>query len=120
MILEALTKEETTKDIVVEFVVPKMAGEGKDRRRDMGAIFVDGTTNWMALSFVLVDAETGDVSFRVPTLNVTFAGVLEGDTISRTTEEGILSKGTFEIKANHDKTPVRHPEAESYGGTGGE
>ena len=112
-ILEAITKEEVTKDIVLEFNPPLLIGEGKDRRRDVGAILVEGAADWMALAFVNVDPETGDVSFRVPTLNARFQGVLEGDTISGTAEKGTVNKGTFDVKANHDKTPQRRPEAEA-------
>ena len=112
-IREAITKEDVTKSIVLEFNPPELIGEGKDRRRDVGAIFVEGTTNWMALAFVKVDAETGDLSFRVPTINTRFTGTLEGDKISGTTEQGALNKGTFEVTANRDKAPQRRPEAEA-------
>ena len=117
---EALTKEDVTKSIVMEFVVAKVAGEGKNRRRDAGGVFVEAANNWMAVAFFQIDQETGGVSFRVPALNVLFKGVLEGDKISGTTEEGILNKGTFEVVANHDETPERRPDAEAYGGVGGE
>ena len=110
-IREAITKEEITKKIVVEFMVPKLAGEGKDRRRDVGAILVEGATNWMALAFVNVDPETGDVSFRVPVVLARFDGVLKDDSLSGTAQEGELNKGTFEVIANPDKAPQRRPGA---------
>ena len=112
-IRETITKEDVTKNITLEFNPPLLIGEGKDRRRDVGAIFVEGTTNWMALAFVNVDPETGDVSFRIPTLNARFQGVLEDDKISGTAEQGTLNKGAFEVKANADKSPKRRPEAEA-------
>ena len=64
-IREAITKEEITKKIVVEFMVPKLAGEGKNRRRDEGAIEVEGI-DWLTINFTRIDPKTGSVAFRVP------------------------------------------------------
>ena len=111
-ITEAVTKEEVTKKITLEFNQPLLIGEGSTRRRDVGAIFVEGATNWMALSFVNVDPETGKVSFRVRTLQARFEGVLEDDGISGTLEQ-TLNKGTFEVTANPDKSPERRPDADT-------
>ena len=111
-ITEAVTKEEVTKEITLEFNQPLLIGEGSTRRRDVGAMFVEGATNWMALSFVNVDPETGKVSFRVRTLQARFEGVLEDDKISGTLEQ-TLNKGTFEVKANPDQSPERRPDADT-------
>ena len=112
-IREVITKEDVTKDIVLEFNPPLLIGEGGRRRRDVGAILVEGANNWMALAFVNVDPETGDVSFRIPALNARFQGILEEDKISGTAEQGNLNKGNFEVRANPDKTPKRRPGAEA-------
>lgn len=113
---EALTKREVTKNIVLEFMEPVLIGEGKDRRRDAGAMFVEGTSGWMALTFVQVAPETGAVSFRLKPINARFQGVLEGDAITGTVEEAVVNKGTFEVRANRDKSPQRRPDAETGGG----
>ena len=112
---EAVAQTEKTTKIVLELMSPKLIGEGKDRRRDRGAIFIEGTTGWMALTFVQVDPETGNVSFRVKPINANFKGVLEGDKITGTVEQAVVSKGTFEVHANRDKTPQRRPDAETGG-----
>ena len=109
------SNEETTKNIVLEFNPKELIGEGVNRRRDEGAIFVEGQSNWIALSYVRVDAETGKVSFRVSILETQFEGVLEGDRITGTAVEGSVNKGTFEVTANRDKKPQRRPEAETGG-----
>ena len=113
-IREAITKEEITKNIVVEFMVPLLAGEGKNRRRDEGAMEVEGI-DWLALNFTKIDPETGSVSFRVPVNQMRFDGVLEGDKVTGTVKEGPVNQGTFEITANRDKTPQRRPEAAGPG-----
>ena len=109
-IREVITKEDTTKKIVVEFMEPMMAGEGKNRRRDEGAINIEGI-DWVAINFTRINPETGSVSFRAAAVQIQFEGVLEGDKITGTVKEGDLNKGTFELQANHDKTPQRRPEA---------
>jgi hypothetical protein len=85
----------------------KLIGEGADRRRDQGAMFVEGNDGWMALSFVRVNEETGELSFRIPTWETNFKGMLEGDVIKGTSLERSVYKGTFEVKANSDKEPQR-------------
>ena len=107
------SNEETTKNIVLEFNPKELIGEGVNRRRDEGAIFVEGQSNWIALSYVRVDPETGKVSFRVSILETQFEGILEGDRITGTAVEGSVNKGTFEVTANRDKKPQRRPEAET-------
>ena len=109
-ISDVLTKSEVTKAIVVEFLVPKMFGEGNNRRRDEGAMQIEGI-DWLAINFTRIDPETGSVSFRVPLNQLQFNGVLEEDKITGTLKEGVLNKGTFELRANRDKTPQRRPEA---------
>lgn len=112
-IQEIGSKEAITKDIILEFMSKELIGEGADRRRDEGAIFIEGHTNWIALTFVRVDSETGKVSFRVNIMETQFDGILEGDRITGTAIEGSVNKGTFEVQANRDKKPQRRPEAET-------
>ena len=111
----AAAQTEKTKKIVLEIMLPELIGEGANRRRDAGAIFIEGATGWMALAFVKVDPETGNVSFRVPVTKTRFNGVLEGDKITGTVEESVVNKGTFEVQANPNKAPQRRPEAEAGG-----
>ena len=85
---ETLTKEDITKSIVMDFMLPNRGSEGKNRRRDVGAVFVEGADKRMALAFVQVDSETGDVSFRVPPLNVRFEAVMEGDKMNARLKRG--------------------------------
>ena len=110
------TQKETTKIITLEMMQPEMIGEGKDRRRDEGAMFVEGVTNWMALAFTKVDPETGSVSFRVRPIKTDFKGTLIGDEITGTVQEGVVNKGTFELRANREELPQRRPKAEHGGG----
>ena len=110
------TLQETTKTITLEMMQSEMIGEGKNRRRDEGAMFVEGVTNWMALAFTKVDPETGSVSFRVKPIKTDFKGVLIGDEITGTVQEGVVNKGTFELRASRDELPQRRPEAEHGGG----
>ena len=114
-IQETGSKEAITKDIILEFNPTELIGEGANRRRDQGAIFVEGQSNWAALSFVRVDPETGTVSFRVSIFPTNFDGILEGDRITGTAVERSVNKGTFEVTANRDKKPQRRPEAETGG-----
>ena len=107
------SNEEITKNIVLEFNPKELIGEGVNRRRDEGAILIEGHSNWIALSYVRVDPETGKVSFRVSILETQFEGILEGDRITGTAVEGSVNKGTFEVTANRDKKPQRRPEAET-------
>lgn len=106
------SKEEITRDIVLEFMPRKMIGEGSSRRRDEGAIFIEGNDAWMSLSFVKVDNNTGALSFRVTVIGTRFDGVIEGNKIRGTSMEGSVNKGTFEVKANPNKSPQRRPDAE--------
>ena len=100
---------------MIEILSPMMIGEGAKRRRDSGAILIEGATGWMSIAFVQVDPETGNVSFRVPVTKTKFEGILEGDKISGTGEEQAINKGTFEAHANRDKSPQRRPDAEAGG-----
>ena len=108
---DGTTNEDRTVNIVLEILTPEMIGEGAQRRRDNGAIFTEGTTGWMALSFMVVDSDTGNVQFLVPAIQTRFKGVVEGDKFSGTVEEGVINKGTFEVQANRDKSPQRRPDA---------
>ena len=81
---------------MVEFVPSGLTGEGASRRREEGTIDVDGVE--MAVTFVRVNPETSEVTFRVTLISTNFAGVLEGDKLSGTVTEK-LSKGTFETRA---------------------
>ena len=110
---DAVIKTEKTKNIVLEIMTPELSGEGGERRRDAGAILVEGTEGWMALAFVRVDPETGSVSFQVASIQTRFEGVLEGDKITGTVQEKTVNNGTFEVHADPDKTPQRRPEAET-------
>ena len=101
------TNKDLTRDMVLEFMPKKMVGEGADRRRDEGAVFIEGNDGWMALSFVRVNEETGEVTFRVPAWVTKFDGVLSGDKITGTSLEQEVAKGTFEVQANRDKKPER-------------
>ena len=101
------TTKDHTKSIVIEFMPTKLVGDGADRRRDQGAMFVEENDGWMALSFVRVNEETGELSFRIPTWETNFKGMLEGDIIQGTSLERSVYKGTFEVKANRDKEPQR-------------
>ncbi|MDP7578514.1 MAG: hypothetical protein QGF12_03115 [SAR202 cluster bacterium] len=107
------SNEEITKNIVLEFNPKELIGEGVNRRRDEGAILIEGHSNWIALSYVRVDPETGKVSFRVSIMETKFDGILEGDRMTGTAVEGSVNKGTFEVVANRDKKPQRRPEAET-------
>jgi hypothetical protein len=107
------SNEEITKNIVLEFNPKELIGEGVNRRRDEGAILIEGHSNWIALSYVRVDPETGKVSFRVSIMETQFDGILEGDRVTGTAVEGSVNKGTFEVVANPDKKPQRRPEAET-------
>ena len=106
------SKEEITRDIVLEFMPKMMIGEGSSRRRDEGAIFIEGNDAWMSLSFVRVDTNTGALSFRVTVIGTSFDGVIKGNKITGTSLEGSVNKGTFEVKANQNKSPQRRPDAE--------
>ena len=99
--------KDNIKNFVVEFMPTKLVGEGADRRRDQGAMFVEGNDGWMALNFVRVNEETGELSFRIPTWETNFNGMLEGDVIKGTSLERSVNKGTFQLKANRDKEPQR-------------
>lgn len=101
------TRKDQITGIILEFMPTKLVGEGADRRRDQGAIFVEGNDGWMLLSFVRVNEETGELSFRIPTWETNFNGVLEGNVIKGTSLEQSVDKGTFEVKANRDKEPQR-------------
>ena len=114
-IQETGSKEKITKNIILEFNPTELIGEGTNRRRDSGAIFVEDQSNWAALSFFRVDPETGTVSFRIAILETKFDGTLEGDRITGTAVERSVNKGTFEVTANRDKKPKRRPEAETGG-----
>ena len=114
-IQETGSKKTITKNIILEFNPTELIGEGAKRRRDQGAIFVEGQSNWIALSYVRVDPETGKVSFRVSIMETQFDGILEGDRITGTAVERSVNKGTFEVTANRDKKPQRRPEAETGG-----
>ena len=109
------TDADRTENIMLEVLTPELIGEGSHRRRDQGAMFIEGTTGWMALSFVRVDAEIGSLTFQVSVIQTRFDGVLEGDKITGTVQEGDVNKGTFELHANSDKTPQRRPNAEGGG-----
>lgn len=111
---DGVTNKDVTKSMVVEFMPRQMVGEGADRRRDEGAVLIEGNDGWLALSFVRVNQETGDVSFRVDVSSTKFDGVLEEDKITGTLLEGSVNKGTFEVQANRDKKPQRR-EAEAGG-----
>jgi len=91
------TVGDRTKNIVIEFAKPELTGEGAARRREEGNIDVEGIT--MQLTFVRVDPETSDVSFRVYDVKTNFVGVLEGDKISGSVAEGdiLAEAGTFEV-----------------------
>ena len=101
------TRKDQITGIVLEFMPTKLVGEGADRRRDQGAMFVEGNDGWMFLNFVRVNEETGELSFRIPTWETNFNGVLEGDVIKGTSLERSVNKGTFQLKANRDKEPQR-------------
>ena len=101
------TYKDNIKNIVVEFMPTKLVGEGANRRRDQGAIFVKGTDGWMALSFVRINEETGELSFRVPSWKTDFKGMLEGDVIKGTSLENSVFKGIFEVRSNRDQKPQR-------------
>ena len=88
-----------TKSILLEFLPKELTGEGAARRRAEGTIDLDGVV--MRLTFVRVDPETAEVSFRVTTVQKNFAGVLQGDKLTGTVVEGdvLTTKGTFETHA---------------------
>ena len=110
-----VAQAETTRKIVVEIMASQLIGEGANRRRDAGAILVEGVEGWMALAWVRVDPETGNVSFQVPVIKTRFDGIFEGDKITGTVDEKSVNKGTFEVHANRDKSPQRRPDAEIGG-----
>ena len=56
------TIKDVTRSMVVEFMPRQMVGEGADRRRDEGAVFIEGNDSWLALSFVRINEENGVVS----------------------------------------------------------
>ena len=111
---DSVTNADVTRNMVVEFMPKQMVGEGADRRRDEGAMFIEGNDGWLALSFVRVNEETGVVSFRVDVSSTKFDGVLEGDKLAGTLLEGSVNKGTFELHANRGKEPQRR-DAEAGG-----
>ena len=101
------TYKDNIKNFVVEFMPTKLVGEGADRRRDQGAMFVEGNDGWMALTFVRINEETGELSFRIPTWETNFKGMLEDDVIKGTSLERSVFKGTFELTANREQKPQR-------------
>ena len=110
---DAAAGTDTTKTMVLEVMPTEMIGEGSTRRRDQGAALIEGATKWLALSFVRIDPETGSFAFQLQVLRARFEGVIEGDKITGTVQEGPASKGTFELHANRDKKPQRRPDAET-------
>lgn len=106
-VFDVATKKDVTRNIVLEFVPTLLVGEGAEAKRDEGAALLEGTEGWIGLQFVRVDATTGGVSFNIPMFMTRFKGTLKGDQITGTLLEGTAGKGTFEVKANHDKKPQR-------------
>ena len=104
---DVLANKDITRNIVLEIMPKEIIGEGADRKRDEGAMFVEGNEGWLALAFVRVDPDTGEVSFQAQILQTKFDGVIEGEKITGTVVERQVNKGTFEVIANRDEKPQR-------------